>query len=239
MAQMSDGQMNLKTIETQRVQSRIEDFMVTGMSDTNRIALVLGIDVKTVEAHKKELMDKWVGDKPKKVREKRALMLNMLERIIFVSYVEFEKSKQGTESVSTTYDPKTCPVCEGAKKVPSVSDTGRKTRVNCSRCEGKGVILVETVTRKVSGQTGDPRYMTVALAATREMIRLNGLYRPKKISAVENQQNNSIHVTMNAVVDKWKNAPNDLLLEAKGLIDKLANVMDVRPAGLKTVEEGD
>lgn len=233
----NEYQLSLETVAAQRLRARVEDFMVTGVGDPHRIALITGEKVSTIELCKKEIMDRWVGDRPRKVREKRALMLAMLERIIFVSYVEFEKSKQAVESVSTTYDPKTCPVCEGAKKVPSVSDSGRKTKVNCGRCEGKGVVLVETVTRKQSGQTGDPRYMNVALAATREMIRLNGLYRPRKISAVENQQNNSVHVTLNAVVDKWKGASDELLLEAKVLADKLASTLETQPTKFKTLDE--
>jgi DnaJ-class molecular chaperone len=74
-------------------------------------------------------MAKWVGDRPKKNRDRRLLLINILQRLMYSANVEYEKSKQPGRKVVTEYRPEKCPECAGKRK---------RGRARCKACKGKG-----------------------------------------------------------------------------------------------------
>lgn len=217
-------QLKVMEAEGQRRQARIEEFLVTGVTSHRAIALALGVDEVTVTSDIKGIMERWVGERPRQNRIKRERLIRGLEMIVRSAYVEFEKSKQSQETLSTTHEPKRCEYCGGSGQVKS------RTKVaKCKRCEGKGEVLTEVVTKKVSGQCGDPRYLQVALACQREIGRLQGLGQARRelTKNIKNEQKH-LHVHMNQVLSRWENAPPEVLLQAKALVDKIGGSIPQR-----------
>ena len=107
------GDKDIQVVEYLRLQVRVEDFILTGRHDRRAIGLALRISVDQVNQHASELMAKWVGERPKKNRDRRLMLIKMLEKLMYTANVEFEKSKRSGRKVVTEYVPGTCSACAG------------------------------------------------------------------------------------------------------------------------------
>lgn len=221
MSKGKDYQADMMLVAQEKRRAAIEMDLLTGLGGTHQLAIRYGVDVSLIKQDIDAIYERWIGDRPKQAKLRRERHLKVLERVHKDAHVEFEKSKQVTESVSTTYTPKECSNCKGEGKVKP--EKGRASK--CSACSGTGQIMEEVVTRKATGKCGDPRYLMVQIACTREMSRLDGsINRQKKLNAQEKAEQKHLHIHLNQIVDKWKDAPPEDLLQAKLLVDKLMAV---------------
>jgi hypothetical protein len=209
------GDKDIQVVEYLRLQARVEEFILTGLHERRAIGLRLGISVDQVHQHCSELMAKWVGERPKKNRDRRLLLIAMLNRLMFAANTEFEKSKRPGRKVVTEYRPETCSACEG---------TGKRGRRKCKACEGKGTITKERITKTVEKRLADPSYLQLAIACVREIARLEGLGQKNRRSKAEVETDRHLHLHLNEQVERWRDAPDDLLLEAKCLADRLSAI---------------
>ncbi len=209
------GDKDIQVVEYLRLQARVEEFILTGRHDRRSIGLRLGISVDQVHQHCSELMAKWVGERPKKNRECRLLLIEMLNRLMYAANVEWERSKRPGHRVVTEYRPEKCAACDGA---------GKRGRRKCGACEGKGKVTKEPVTKTVERRLGDPSYLQVAIACAREIARLEGLGQKNRRSKVEAETDRHLHLHLNEEVERLKEAPDDLLIEMKVLADRLSAI---------------
>lgn len=209
------GDKDIQVVEYLRLQAKVEEFILTGRHDRRSIGLALGISVDQVHQHCSELMARWVGERPKKNRERRLLLIKTLEKLMRAANVEYEMSKRPDRRVVTEYRPETCSACEGA---------GKRGRRKCKACEGKGTVTKERVTKTVERRLADPSYLNVAIACAREIARLEGLGQKNRRSKVEVETDKHLHLHLNEQVERWRNAPDDMLIEAKCLADRLSAI---------------
>ena len=209
------GDKDIQVVEYLRLQARVEEFILTGLHDRRSIGLRLGISVDQVHQHCSELMAKWVGERPKKNRDRRLLLITMLERLMYSANMEFEKSKRPGRKVVTKYRPEKCSKCDGK---------GNRGRGKCKACKGDGTVTKGRITMTVEKRPGDPCYLQLAIACAREIARLEGLGQKNRRSKVEVETDRHLHVTLQSEVERWRDAPDNLLIEAKCLADRLAAI---------------
>jgi len=82
----------------------------------------------------------------------------------------YERSKQDHEETSTRHEKRTCTECKGK----------RELQKECEECEGRGWHHEELITRKVSGQAGDPRFLAEYRNCMTDICKLQGYYPEKK-----------------------------------------------------------
>jgi hypothetical protein len=217
-------QANLDAVATQKRRDRVEDFILTGLCDPHRIGLVLGVDELTVVQDMAAIRERWTATRPrtKKLREQ---LIAINQHALHLAFVEWEKSKNAQETTRTTYEKRRCPECKGERKVASIGKPLKK----CPKCSGTGEVTEEVVTHKVKGQCGDPRYLQLVNVFGREIARLSGLGIKKKPTNQERQEQQHLHLHLNPIVEQWKNAPPDLLVQAKILVDQLSQDVVTKP----------
>ena len=140
---------------------------------------------------------------------------------------EFEKSKRPGRKVVTNYRPEKCAECAGK---------GKRGRGKCKACKGKGTITKARATTTVERRNGDPTYLQVVIACVREIARLEGFGQKNRRSKAEVETDRHLHVHLDEQVARWRDAPIDLLLDAKCLADRLDAIrkpirkaIDVKP----------
>jgi hypothetical protein len=209
------GDKDIQVVEYQRLQAKVEEFILTGMHDRLAIGLALDLSVVQVNQHCSELMAKWVGERPNKNRERRLLLIKSLDKLMRSANVEYERSKLPARKVVTEYRPGTCDTCGG---------TGNRGRGKCRACDGSGKVTKQRVTRTKERRLADPAYLQVALACAREIARLEGLGQKNKRSRAEIETDRHLHVHLQSNIDRWRDAPAELLLGAKILADRLSAI---------------
>ncbi len=206
------GDKDIQVVGYLKLQARVEDFILSGRHDRRAIGLMLGISVDQVNQHCSELMAKWVGEQPKKNRDRRLMLIKMLETLMYTANVEYKKSMRPGRKVVTEYVPGTCSACGG---------TGKRGRGRCKACKPA---TKARITKTVERRNGDPSYLHVVLACLREIARLEGLGQKNRRSKIEVETDRSLHLHINEQVEAWANAPDSLLLEAKSLADRLSEI---------------
>ncbi len=211
-------QRTLDDIEVAKRQTRVEEYLLTGLQDDRAIALALGVVPAVIAQDRKAIMERWLGERPKRNKERRELIIRTLRNILRQAQVEYERSRLPTYQTTKEYLPRPCPKCDGTGMA--------KNRKRCTNCKGTGEVLKEKKTRKKIQQNGDPRYQMVAVTCAREIARLEGMATDKLRKKGEVAASQHLHLHVQGQIEKWKNAPPDLLLEAKVLADKMDAVLE-------------
>jgi len=218
--------LTIEQVAFQKLRARIEESMITGPSDPAQTAITLGVTEKCVREHQQAIFEKWVGDSPKKVIQYRQWMIEMMKHTHRLAYLEYVKSQNNQESISTTYEKIPCRNCSGTGKVPGMGKLTKK----CPKCDGLGEKTEEVVTRKVSGQCGDPKYLQLMQTAIRNIAYLRGMGKKGNRPNTEKQEEKHLHLHLQPVVDQWRKADPDLLAQAKILVDQLSqDIITVKP----------
>jgi len=111
-----------------------------------------------------EFKEDSVADKERRIKQ--------LEDVQAKANLAWERSKQNSEELRIQYVKVKCPDCKG---------TGMQEDKEtwCESCEGKGNVSEELLTRRVVGQAGEPRFLSLVNECIKEISRLNGLYPEK------------------------------------------------------------
>ncbi len=110
--------------------------------------------------------------------------------------------------------------CSGA----AIASAGNRGRGKCRACDGNGTITKQRITKTVEKRLGDPCYLQLAVACVREIARLEGLGPKNRRSKAEIETDRHLHLHLQSEIDRWREAPTDLLLEAKVLCDRLSAI---------------
>jgi len=138
-------------------------------SSSHELAVQFGVadstickDLKAIRAVvEQEFQEETRIDKLRRVKQ--------YERVVGKASVAFEQSRLDAEETTIRYLKATCRECQG----------DNDKRVMCEVCKGDGFVFEEQITRKITGQAGDPRYLTVVMKGLAEICRINDHY-PKE-----------------------------------------------------------
>lgn len=103
-----------------------------------------------------------------------------------------------------------CPSCHQIIEWEAIS----KSATECELCKGTGTVLEEQVTRRETGQAGDPSLLREYRENTKEAARLRGLYarlRRGRKSPPSPEQHNHLHMEVD-----WSRVPAETLLQLRG-----------------------
>jgi hypothetical protein len=192
---------------------RLEELVLRGEQSNEKLAIRLGIPVQIVEQDMVVIRARW-QTRTGTLEQKRAESIAWAEAAALNVWNQWEVSKQNQETITTAYEDRLCKDCKGTGWEDGKEASGKW----CMTCKGDGFKTVEVVTRKVTGQAGDPSL----LREYREFKRLAGYYRGidaklKKKEGNQGQNNVVVVPTMN-----FSGAGDDELLEAKKMLLKLA-----------------
>lgn len=150
-----------------RRRRRVEEMRLRGISNPSTLAIAFGVAEEEIHQDLKAIKKDWLKNFRKDIEEKAATRTSQVEAILVMCLNAFDRSRKDKEEIS--YSQKTCdhPKCvHGIIK----GDDGNE---ECPKCLGSGIIEVQT--RKVSGQAGDPRFLTAATHCIMECARIEGL----------------------------------------------------------------
>lgn len=167
-------------IDTEYRRSRIAEHLLNGINSTSQLAASFGVTQVQINVDIKAIRKQWIQERPKKARDRVTLRVSQIEQIHRMLIVDYLRSRNDKEEITTTY--RTCdhPKCQGGFHVDKVSL--RKTV--CHRCNGDGQI--ELVTKKETRQPGNPVFLSIAKECLVECARLEGIH-PSTASRVRNE----------------------------------------------------
>lgn len=224
-----------QTMIRRKRMARVEQMLLHGVTSKQLMASRLGCTDTTICNDLKLIRSQWMEDDIRKSRERRSEYIRKFHYAAQLAMTAFERSQQCTEEITTVYTPRTCPECKGKGMDPNNDEKW------CGNCRGKGKILVETVTRKVKGQPGDPAFLRVYKECMTESARIENMYPHAKIV---DRSRNSLQIVnkTNWNVD-FKAIPQETLLEARQVLAQLlkyrdgSRVIDVTSSEPKLLEE--
>lgn len=155
-------------------------------------------DMKVVRAILREQFDE------EEAKEDLIKRIKQHEAIIGKAFRDYEVSRQPSEEISTRYEKRPCRRCKGE---------GEKEGIKCERCDGLGYNVEELVTKKVSGQAGDPRFLSTIQKSIDALCKLMG-HVQEKPSRVEGRL--EVEVTQN-----YEGIPAELALQHRKLTLRL------------------
>ncbi len=223
----------------------IRQMLLQGIRSQSEMAARLGISQPAVSKHIQVIYDEWLKEDIKTTRAKIRYRVRQFEQGAQEAFVAWQKSKESEEQIITEYERKNCPEC-AARLENNTVDSGKKPAKNaaktqpskdckiskdCKTCEGKGFILVENVTRKVTGKAGDAALLAQYNQALREAAKLEGLYI-KRVKVDKPEDGGDIHLHAHGV--DWSQVPAENLLRLKREYAEAAaaanpeNTMDVK-----------
>lgn len=192
-----------KSIAKRKRLSRVEDYLLRGVTSARSIATSLGVSEGTVGRYIKEVLLSWTNEDIRKSRLKRTVYIKRLLFAAQESISAWERSKKNQEEITTAYQPTQCKDCEG---------TGMASKeLWCDACDGTGKVMSEIVTRRVKGQAGDPRFIQEFRNCMTEAVKLEGLV----INDRSQKGNVIVAETVQIAGLDLSKVPNEALLEAK------------------------
>ena len=147
---------------------KVADLICRGVYSPTAIANRTGTTVKTASLDVRAVFAVWGREGEEVIAHKLGTRIKQLEWDQQEFANAWEQSKGVTVEVQTTYNPRPCEDCKG---------TGFNGDKWCGGCGGEGTVFTETVTRKVKGSPGDPRYLEGFVKATKEICKLEDHYK--------------------------------------------------------------
>jgi len=146
-----------------------------GISDTSVSVYLLQIKEIIDEDFKEET----VADKNRRIKQ--------LEDVQAKANLAWERSKQNSEELRIQYVKVKCRDCKGT----GMQEDGQ---TRCETCEGSGRVTDEVVSRRVTGQAGEPRFLSLVNECVKEISRLNGHYPEKGRKKDESEGDKHLHL---------------------------------------------
>jgi len=195
---------------------RVRDLMLKGVWGQREIARRLGVSLATAHRDVQAIYKEWEAEDAEEGRVRRDLAVRQLDEAGRLALEAFEQSKSGAVEEITYARQEACKSCRG-----SGFQGGKEGGRWCSECDGNGVILVvERVQRRVSKGPGDSGFLRIFLDSVREKARIWAI--TGRVKVVDRSKQVHFHQhgieELKILLDK---APPELLLEAKGLLEKM------------------
>jgi hypothetical protein len=226
----ANGRTYLASIEKQERLRRVEDAVLRGVTNQTELASYFNVDSTTISGYMKEIKQSWLTQNEKDPATLRLLRIKQLEHIHGLALNTFENS-QG-EEVRTSVILKICDVCHGTGKISKIHVDEDDDEYNkhldelhddhsseCGYCSGRGKVPTEKITKTVNH--GDPAFMKLAIDAIKEISKLEGNY-PGSISLKKIQKTNEHGEIDSTLEEIYAEAPTDMIVEARAILDKLA-----------------
>lgn len=218
---MANTQITQQQAEKRAREQRIEDLLLRGNTSRKKIAYALNLPIIEVANNIEQITTRWTTESIKKASYKRTLRIRQLEHAATLALASYERSRQDIEQVTTSYHKAKCSDCKG---------TGLIEERWCPTCKGTGKITVEDVTKRVTGQAGDPAFLRTFKECIVECAKLEGVYprldpkhKPQEHTATPSQ-----HLHLHGL-DLSKCSPQ-ALLAAKQALAELTTHAAVLPA---------
>ncbi len=144
--------------------AKVRQDMLNGLTNQNALAVRYGVSQFTAHLDVHAILKEMNEEQKDLGKQELIMTLYRLEDNYNKASVAFERSKESKEEVRIEYQKRKCKDCDGT----GMEDGNKDTNVWCVICKGDGYIIEEVVTRKVTGQAGDPRF----LQERRECIKM-------------------------------------------------------------------
>lgn len=187
---------------------KVRDLLLQGCSSQSEMAARIGCSQATISKDIAAIFKEWLVEDVETSHAKAAYRVRQLELGASQSFDAFQRSKQSVEQVTTEYEKVLCPSCAGK---------GRNGK-GCKTCDGTGAVVQENVTRRMTGQAGDPSHMSNYRAFIREMAKIEGLYQKKPDD--DKPTGDVYHQHLHLKID-WDKVPADQLLRIRSECRKL------------------
>lgn len=200
-----------KRIRRQTALVKLEEHLRRGVTNQTELAAAFGVSQPTISRWISIIYDQWLRQDPERAQQERQLRVRQLEGIAHQALIDYERSRENEEEISTTYTPKKCPRCSGSG-MDSQDDEEW-----CPKCEGEGEIQEQTIHRRVRGKAGDVNFLRAAKECFVECAKLKALYPHTKSIGP--------HVQVNQIVNSQTldltNVSSEDLLAAKEALARL------------------
>jgi len=218
---------NVKIAAMQR-RENIRADILNGLSNQIALAVRHGVNQQTISRDIAIILGEMREEDKQMAKAELLVALNRVEDNYREASNAWQRSKKNKEEITTDYYKKTCKECKGT----GMLEGDEESQEWCPVCQGDGFILQEKVTRKTTGQAGDPTF----LRERRELIKfrcfLLGIGAPKEPQEPIVQNNTIVNLNMSKV-------SREKVVQALRAIDQLkeeklkAEVLDVEyePAG--------
>lgn len=194
-----------RAITIRKRRSNIRDLMLMGISTVD-IAVRLGCSQPTVSNDIQAIFEQWALEDAETTKQKIARRVRQLELSAREAYDGFQRSKNNIETIQTAYERKPCRDCVGK---------GKQGNRVCKICQGTGEILIENVTRRVTGQAGDPTLLRVYMDSIKEAARIQGLYAYIKAKYNGRKKPREVFLTHIYSGVDWDKVPMEKILQIK------------------------
>ena len=199
--------------------------MLNGL--TNQLALAARHGVCPITAHRDvHAILKEMNEEQKELgKQELIIALNRLDDNIREATNAWERSKQNKEEIRTEYLKKECKECKGI----GMKDGNEDIEEWCEKCNGEGWHMEEVITRKISGQAGDPAF----LKERRECIKTKMYLLGHKPVDKGGRPPKNVHLHNTSI-----NVTN---IDSKEVLDALVGLNTLKRAALeaKVIEEKD
>jgi len=158
------------TDRQQRLAKLRKDWLDGGWNSQHELAVRYGVsdcqicrDLKIIrEVCRAEFEEESKTDFDRRIKQ--------LESVAGRAAQGYERSRKDHEEVTVRYEKKPCTECANDKDKKST----------CRKCEGRGFTYEEHITKRVVGQAGDPRFLSIITKCITEICRLRGHYPDKR-----------------------------------------------------------
>ena len=188
----------------QRRRKKVEAAMLRGTTRQCELAVRFGVSEYTISRDCEAIRERWKTESAGGSLRRRITREAQLNEVFREAMLAWDRSKETTDEVTTTYRKEKCPVCKGK---------------GCDACVN-GRVTVEMVSQKTSGKPGDPAYLNAALRTLVEICKLRGLYPVKPVNVDARRQT----LVFNAKEgrDPLEGVPTQLVLEAREVAYRIA-----------------
>jgi len=204
------GKKKKQMVKSIRKRKIVSDFMRGAYSNQAELAVRYGVTEATISIYLKEAFEERKKRDAVWMDKQFMLMEERLLDIFAQNETSYQLSKQPAREISTKYVRVKCPACKGT----GWEDGDEDSEEWCDNCGGDGKITEEQVSEKITGQAGDPAFLSNKLAVIKEWNKLHGNYprKPKE----EHQ-----HLHLHEGTMDLSQVPNNVLLQALDVIDIL------------------
>jgi len=223
-----------EVVATRNRRQQVEEMILAGVTNQHQMAARLGVVDSTICNDVKWILKNWLDIDSKNAQYNRAKRVKQHEAGAFEALQAYKRSCDNAEEVRTTTSRQRCPDCRGTGMVGETEEW-------CSNCNGEGEVDVEVINKSVKGQAGDSAHLREYRENIKECARLEGLHHHTVVPPAPNIQIGGQALHVHADGNKYKDVPENVLLEAMSAIAKLkesaGQVIDVETTKEKENED--
>ena len=151
--------------------AKVRQDMLNGLTNQHALAVRHGVSQLTSHNDVKAILEEMNAEQKELGKQELVMTLHRLEDNIREATNAWERSKQSKEEIRIEYHKRKCNDCNGT----GMEDGDDNSEHWCVVCNGDGYKVEEQVTKKVTGQAGDPRFLQERRECTKTKCYLLGL----------------------------------------------------------------